>query len=316
MTFLPDAAIARLQSVATWPEFVTDRYVVIDEMGRGGMGAVYLARDEALGREVAVKVSNAIASASLEQRIQREARILARLEHPGIVPVHDVGRLADGRLFYVMKRVRGVTLREHLRGRPAIGDRLRVFERICDAVAFAHAHDIVHRDLTPDNVMVGEYGEVLVLDWGLAKSADGDADEAGAVLGTRGFMSPEQASGTPSDVTPRTDVYGLGGILYMLLTGVPPDGDGGIRLADSTEVPRPLRSICLKALADAPGDRYDSVRALAADIARFRAGDKVEAHRETLFDRTARFGRAYRTPILLVLAYVVMRAVVAWIAGR
>ena len=315
MTFLPDAAIARLQSAATWPEFVTDRYVVVDEMGRGGMGAVYLARDEVLGREVAVKVSNAIASAGLERRLQREARILARLEHPGIVPVHDVGRLADGRLFYVMKRVRGVTLREHLRGHPVMGDRLRVFERICDAVAFAHAHDIVHRDLTPDNVMVGEFGEVLVLDWGLAKSADGDADEAGAVLGTRGFMSPEQASGTPSDVTPRTDVYGLGGILYMLLTGVPPDGDGGIRFADSAYVPRPLRSICLKALADAPGDRYASVPALAADIARFRSGDKVEAHHETLVDRTARFGRAYRTPILLVLAYIVMRAVVAWFAG-
>jgi serine/threonine-protein kinase len=161
---LTDAAIARLQSVATWPELPSDRYVVTEEIGRGGMGGIYLAHDELLGRDVAIKVSNAIGSAEAEARLRREARVLAALEHPGIVPVHDAGRLADGRLFYVMKRVHGTTLRAFVETAPSLGDRLRVFERICDAVAFAHARGILHRDLTPDNVMVGEFGEVLVLD--------------------------------------------------------------------------------------------------------------------------------------------------------
>ncbi len=315
MTFLSDAALARLQAVATWPGFTTDRYRVTEEIGRGGMGAVYLARDEALGRDVAIKVSNGVATTALEDRLRREARILARLEHPGIVPVHDTGRLADGRLFYVMKRVRGVTLREHLRGGPSPGDRLRTFERICDAVAFAHANDVIHRDLTPDNVMVGEFGEVLVLDWGLARTPD-EGEEAGTVLGTRGFMSPEQAAGSPEGVTPRTDVYSLGAILHMLLTGGPPAAGGGALLADAPDVPRPVRAICAKALAADPNQRYESVRALAADVACYRAGEAVAAHRETPLERIARFGRTYRTPILLVLAYVIMRAIVAWVAGR
>ena len=115
MTFLADAAIARLQAVANWPEFEDSRYTIVDEIGRGGMGAVYLARDERLGREVAIKVSNGVAGADLERRLYEEARIVAALEHPGIVPIHDCGRLADGRLFYVMTRVRGSTLSEHVR---------------------------------------------------------------------------------------------------------------------------------------------------------------------------------------------------------
>ncbi|HEX6975512.1 MAG TPA: serine/threonine-protein kinase, partial [Vicinamibacterales bacterium] len=172
---LTDAAIARLQSAAAWPEPLIGRYLVIDELGRGGMGVVYLAHDELLGRDVAIKVSNAIGSAEAEARMRREARILAELEHPGIVPVHDTGRLADGRLFYVMKRVCGTTLRAYVESGPALGERLGVFERICDAVAFAHAHGIVHRDLTPGNIMVGAFGEVLVLDWGLAAAAERDA---------------------------------------------------------------------------------------------------------------------------------------------
>lgn len=313
MTFLSDAAIARLQGAAIWPEFVTDRYVVTGEIGRGGMGAVYLAHDQALGRDVAIKVSNAIPRAGADARLQLEARILARLEHPGIVPVHDAGRLADGRLFYVMKRVRGTTLRAYVERGPGLGERLKVFERICDAVAFAHAHQVVHRDLAPDNVMVGEFGEVLVLDWGLATMAESGGDEAGTVAGTRGFMAPEQARGATSEITPLTDVYGLGAILYLLVTGMQPEPDAPLRFAST---PRPLRAICLKAVAVNPGDRYQSVAALAADVARYRAGEAVEAHAENPFERAARFGRTYRTPILLVVAYIVMRAVVAWLAGR
>ena len=260
MTFLPDAAVARLQAAAIWPEFVTDRYVVTGQIGRGGMGAVYLAQDQALGRDVAIKVSNAVARDGIEERLRHEARILARLEHPGIVPVHDVGTLADGRLFYVMKRVRGTTLGAYVAAAAALGDRLKVFERICDAVAFAHAHQVVHRDLSPGNVMVGEFGEVLVLDWGLATVADGAREETGTVAGTRGFMSPEQIRGATGEITARTDVYGLGAILYLLLTNEAPAVDAPLRFAST---PRPLRAICEKALSVDAGERYDGVRALA-----------------------------------------------------
>ena len=168
---LSDAAVTRLRALGRWPEFESGRYAVVEEIGRGGMGTVYLALDEELGREVAIKIPNALASASLERRLRNEARVLARLEHPGIVPIHDAGRLADGRLFYVMKRVRGRTLGEHLRDNPDLNERLRLFERVCEPVAFAHAQGFIHRDLTPGNVMLGAFGEVMVMDWGVAKQS-------------------------------------------------------------------------------------------------------------------------------------------------
>jgi serine/threonine protein kinase len=293
--YLPDTALARLQSVANWPEFGGDRYTILDEIGRGGMGAVYLAFDTRLQREVAIKVSNGLLEADVERRLNGEARILAGLEHPGIVPVHDTGRLADGRLFYVMKRVRGATLTQSSERMTTLSERLGVFERICDAVNFAHARGVIHRDLKPDNVMIGEFGEVLVMDFGLARAA-AETYERGAVLGTRGFMAPEQEQG--QDVDARADVYALGAILLWLCEGL--------------TVPRPLRSICGRAMAEAPGDRYETAAALAADVARYRAGQAVEAHRESWMERMARFGRTYRAAILLVLAYIVMRAAVAY----
>ena len=233
---LADHVLTHLQAVACWPEFTSDRYTVVAEIGRGGMGSVYLARDEALGRDVAIKAANAVASSDVERRVRNEARILASLEHPGIVPIHDVGRLADGRLFYVMQRVRGDTLLARLQTLPHLSDRLRIFERICEPVAFAHAHGVIHRDLKPENVMLGAFGEVLVMDWGIAKivgdsPADGEPPsitapapaqgltDAGTVLGTRGFMAPEQASGAVADVDARADVYGLGALLFTVLTG-------------------------------------------------------------------------------------------------
>jgi serine/threonine protein kinase len=332
MTTLSDAAVRRLRLAATWPVFATDRYTVLREIGRGGMGTVYLAMDTVLQREVAVKVPHAAVSAELERRLEHEARILARLEHPGIVPVHDCGRLADGRLYYVMKHVKGRTLRDHLAAVPDVNDRLAIFERLCDPVAFAHAQGFIHRDLKPDNVMLGAFGEVMVMDWGVAKTLGSGADaetgspaiagaaqtEVGTIVGTRGFMAPEQAAGGATAVDGRADIYSLGAILAMLLggDGPPLDGSAAWGLGSRVTIPRPLRAIVARALAVDRIDRYPTVKALADDVAKYRSGMAVEAHRETLADRTRRYGRTYRTPILLVLAYIVMRAIVAVVAGR
>ena len=165
---ISDAALDHLQRLVSEPDFAGTRYEALSVLGRGGIGTVYLARDSVLDRDVAVKVLDSlVGDQALAEHLQQEARILARLEHPGVVPVHDFGRLADGRLFYAMKRVRG----QRLDRWAATADphaRLAVFLRMCDAVAFAHAHGVIHRDLKPENVMVGEFGEVLVLDWGIA----------------------------------------------------------------------------------------------------------------------------------------------------
>jgi eukaryotic-like serine/threonine-protein kinase len=337
MSGLSDAAVRRLRIVGSWPEFESGRYAALQEIGRGGMGTVYLARDEELGREVAIKIPNAFDRPGMDRRLRTEARALASLEHPGIVPIHDAGRLADGRLFYVMKRVEGRTLRELLESLPDLSERLRVFERLCDPVAFAHARGIIHRDLKPENVMVGAFGEVMVMDWGVAKTVgrpetwadsverrsepadrrDCRAPEpthhttAGTVIGTRGFMAPEQARGESIDH--RADVYALGAILFLLLTnGAPPaEGDQETMLRRHG-VAGPLRAICVKALAADAGHRYQSVAALAEDVGRYRAGQAVAAHRETIVERIDRLARTYRAAILLVLGYIIMRAVVAF----
>src|SRR5438128_5424871 len=173
------------------------------------MGTVYLARDSVLDLEVAVKVLDSVRDdRPVADHLQQEARILARLEHPGIVPVHDFGELPDGRLFYAMKRVRGDRLDRWMTSDRDLAERLGVFLRVCDAVAFAHAHGVVHCDLKPENVMVGEFGEVLVLDWGIARTGIADcglriADDGvrtadGFVAGTPKYMSPEQARGDPA----------------------------------------------------------------------------------------------------------------------
>ena len=334
MSPLTDAAVARLRSVATWPEFASARYSVTEQIGRGGMGTVYLAHDTELGREVAIKVPHVAVSSTLEQRLQTEARVLARLEHPGIVPIHDVGRLADGRLFYVMKRVHGQTLLDYLRGAPDTPDSLRVFERICEPVAFAHAHGCIHRDLKPENVMIGEFGEVMVMDWGVARMATGPdvslskgpepieartpvhgpSTNPGTIVGTMGFMAPEQASGEPSDH--RADVFSLGAILYSLLVRDAPGSDAAAAITRRRDIPRPLRAICSRALASERDERYQSVAALAHDVTRYRTGGRVSAYRETILERSMRVARTYRVAILLMLTYIIMRVVVAIVFGR
>jgi eukaryotic-like serine/threonine-protein kinase len=328
MNAMSDSALRRLRDAADAPDLTGTKYEIVGRIGQGGMGTVYRARDRELGREIALKVVRLPEGApDIPARMMREARTLARLEHPGIVPVHDVGTLLDGRVFYAMKLVRGAPLHEL----SAIGlaERLRIVERVCEAVAFAHAHGVIHRDLKPQNVMVGPFGEVLVMDWGVAKivgdaaslgiDAVPGADDAaepstghGVVLGTPGYMAPEQAAGDPSLVDARADVYAIGAILRDLTAA-----DAGAARPHTPDVaPRPLIAIIRRAMAPEPGERYPDVTALARDVAAFRAGDRVTAYKENLFERTRRLAIRHSTPILLVLGYLFMRLTFLAVFGR
>src|SRR6185369_15726683 len=245
MKWLSDDKLNYLRTVVANPDFSSTKYTFIKELGRGGMGTVYLAQDRELNRLVAIKVLNTPElTEDLRNRMVREAQIIARLEHPGIVPVHDAGTLPDGRVFYAMKYVRGSRLDEYAAENDSIRDRLRKFQAVCDAVAFAHAHGVIHRDLKPQNIMIGSFGEVLVLDWGVAKilraevSSEADTlmlpaagttkagDTAhGTVIGTRQYMSPEQARGEIDQLDERSDIYSLGAVFYFLLTDQAPNDE-------------------------------------------------------------------------------------------
>ncbi|HUE84472.1 MAG TPA: serine/threonine-protein kinase [Vicinamibacterales bacterium] len=288
--WLGDGAVAHLRDVAEWPD-IGERYEITRRLGRGGMAVVYAGRDRVLDREVAIKVLDDLGSPADSEHLLAEARILGRLEHPGIVPVHDAGTLADGRVFYVMKLVRGDRLDAAIASR-SLSERLELFLRICDAVAFAHAHRIVHRDLKPQNVMLGPFGEVLVMDWGVAKVSG--APGAEAVVGTPGYMAPEQEHDARS-VDSRADVYALGVILEAMLPG---------------PAPKPLVAIAEHARARQAEQRYDTVQAFAREVTRFREGAPVEAYRESSLERLARVYRRHRLPITLVLAYMIVRVIV------
>lgn len=291
-TPLSHGAVTRLRSaLAVNP--VPARYELIEVIGEGGMGIVWRAHDRVLGRDVAVKVIAAhLDDAALFTRLSREARILAALEHPGIVPVFDMGTSDDGTPWYAMRLVRGVRLDIAARDGRERRDLLRIVEQLCDTVAYAHAHGVVHRDLTPRNVMLGPFGETLVLDWGVARDATPDF-ATGTVVGTPGFMSPEQAAGGHGDA--RSDVYGLGAILRDLVSVHP------------AAAPRALKSIIARSCATDPSARYASPIELRDDLRRLSAGERVLAHRETPGEAIVRVAYTYRTPILLVLAYLVMR---------
>jgi serine/threonine protein kinase len=289
VTWISDDAIDRLRCAAEQPDLSGTPYQLLQEIGRGGMGVVYEARDLSLQREVAVKVVATELPGHFADRLLAEACIVARLEHPGIVPVHAAGVLDDGRAWYAMQRVRGVDLHTWMKGDGAAPERLRIFLRICEPVAFAHSQGIVHRDLKPGNVMIGEFGSVLVMDWGLAA-----AGVAPAPAGTPGFMSPEQLAG--EDCSPAADVFALGAILRLLTEGTRP--------------PRRLAAIISKATHRDAGQRYPDATALADDVRRFIDGEPVRAYREQPWERAARWMGANRVLLSLVAAYLLMRIVV------
>jgi serine/threonine-protein kinase len=295
VTWLSDNAVAHLRAVAELPDFSDTRYRIERELARGGMGVVYEAEDIELRRRVAIKVlASELASEDSVERMRAEARTIARLEHPGIVPLHDVGLLPDGRLWYAMKLVRGHRLDELRASQPEL---LRVFLRICEAVAFAHANGIVHCDLKPQNVMLGDFGEVLVMDWGVAR-APGASE---VIAGTHGFMAPEQERGETASIDASTDVFALGAMLRIVLP---------------SKIPRSLAAICAKATALAQRDRYASARDLADDVSRWLDGQPVSAYRETFVERAERWLTRNRALVTIVIAYLVMRIIVILWVGR
>ena len=311
MKQLSDRVMAKLTADMQAPDLSGTRYNVLHYLARGGMASVWLAEDSVLNRRVALKVLDLVsATDDLASRLLQEARVLASLEHPGIVPVHDAGTLADGRVFYCMKYVEGQTLAQHI-ATLSIQQRLRLVERIAEPLDFAHARGFLHRDLKPENIMIGPFGEVLVMDWGLAKIISASAESSGgsdgdrihsSIVGTPGYMSPEQSRGDPA-VDHRTDIFSLGAILWFLLNGSAP----GQAPTVPTPVARPLHAICDKAMASDPNARYQSACEMAADVAQYLNGAPVHAYRESLLERAGRIYAQHRTAVVLVAVYIIMR---------
>jgi serine/threonine protein kinase len=296
MEWLSDNVLKHLREVSEMPDPPGVRYRIGEQLGRGGMGVVYRAHDSELQRDVAMKVLS-IGDTDAE-RMRREARVLARIEHPGIVPIHDLGTLEDGRVFYTMKLVRGARLDAYCRQQPhAVPDTLRLFQRICEPVAFANSQGIVHRDLKPENIMVGQFGEVLVLDWGVARVLT-ERELDGAVIGTKQYMPPEQSAGANAEIDARSDVYALGRILEFLIAAPA----------------RPLQSIARKATAVEKDARYSSALALSEDVGRYLDGLGVLAHPESILDRIRRVLGRNKTLVALIAAYLLMRILLFWFA--
>jgi serine/threonine protein kinase/tetratricopeptide (TPR) repeat protein len=379
---LPSPGHVLVATVAYQPES-RDRYTLSRLHAHGGIGQVWVAHDSAVGRDVALKElrSDRADNPAVWARFLEEAQITGQLEHPGIVPVYELGQHAESqRPFYTMRFIRGRTLSEAVKGyhrqraagqagRLELRELLGAFVGVCNAVAYAHSRGVIHRDLKGPNVVLGDFGEVMVLDWGLAKvlsgqgpqpgPGDGQAERPGPapsaavptppassastlppvsvekeasreetmhgqVLGTPGYMPPEQAEGRLDLVDQRSDVYGLGAILYEILTGRPPfTGDDTPSLIcqiiyDPPARPRQvvpatplaLEAVCLKALSKRPADRYASAGELAREVQRWLADEPVAAYREPLATRLGRWARRHK-PAVAGAAVLLLTAVVA-----
>lgn len=312
-----------------------ERYAPVSRLGEGGMGVVELFEDRQVGRAVALKVlRNDQRDDESVARFLREARIQGQLEHPAVVPVYDIGITADGAAFFTMKRVRGTTLYDVIAGLRASSDSftakysrrrlVSAFLSVCLAVDFAHERGVLHRDIKPGNVMLGDHGEVYLLDWGLARAAQGAespageriqlagasyATQTGAVMGTPGYMSPEQLRGELDTLSPASDVYALGALLFELLTFVPlhdhtelqavvestlngADARPSVRAPEQAVAPE-LEAIVVRATALDPKERFQSARELVTAIERFLDGERdLELRKEMAKAHTERAARA------------------------
>jgi len=290
------------------------KYVLFEEVGRGGMGVVYRAKQTDLDRVVALKMilSSRFASEEEIQRFYGEARAAGRLRHPNIVGIHEVGEL-NGQHYFAMDYVEGESLEESLQTGPlAANEAVECLQTIARAVHHLHENQIVHRDLKPSNILIGESGEPILTDFGLAKLFESNSAQTrtGTIIGTPSYMSPEQAGGEASRVSPRSDVYSLGAILYKMLTGRPPfqrgnpldtlvevmEGEPTLPTRLNRSIPRELERICLRCLEKSPEKRYRTAAALADDLERFLNGEPVEARQTGVISRIRRWGR--REPAL------------------
>ncbi len=336
------------QQMVAKPFTTTSKYEWVRPHARGGLGEVFVARDSVIDREVAIKVIQPLLDrdSTRRKRFLREAEITGRLEHPGIVPVHGVGTDDSGRPCYSMRFVEGETLEQSIRSyysalpsmvasqrNLALRQLLQRFISICNTIGYAHTQGYLHRDIKPSNIIVGKFGETIVVDWGLAKriessesSGDRDFDvdedvatdkdgsestepltQQGGVVGTPYYMSPEQADGRLG-LTVQSDVYSLGATLYQMLCGTAPWADStpiqALQRLISSQirsprvlnpvVPPALDAICMRAMALKPHDRYDSTMDLASDIERWLADEPVQAMRDSIIDRSMRWARRNR----------------------
>ena len=342
---------------ASGPDGASARFKPIRLHAKGGLGHVFLADDLELHRQVALKEIRweAADEPASRERFVAEAKITGNLEHPGIVPVYGLGVHADGRPFYAMRFIQGQTLAEAIK--QLHKSHQKVFSSlefrqllgrlvsVCNAVAFAHSRGIVHRDLKPSNVMLGPFGETLVVDWGLAKPFKPSGEETtlqwkstwprpempsgshyetceGEIVGTPAYMSPEQAQGRGDGVGPVSDVYSLGAVLYALLTAQSPLGSSASDIVEAVKqgnivpvrslnprIPRPLAAICQKAMAHQPVQRYASALDLGADIECWLADEPVRAFREPWTDRAFRWMRKHRLPVAVASALLVVTSI-------
>ena len=325
------------------------------QLGKGGIGSVYLVFDRFVGRDVALKelsgpdadqAADTQGTSAQEQRFLREARVTGQLEHPAIVPVYELGRRTSGNLYYTMRRVLGRNLHQAIREAKTLEKRLELlphFISMCQALAYAHSRAVIHRDVKPQNVMIGQFGETYVLDWGLARvkgkadprreelklAPDITGDSLGGAIGTPAYMSPEQARGQVDEIDERSDVFGLGAVLYELLSGRPPYlGPSPIEVVDRVRAgppqpllelepnaPRELVDVVQRAMSRLREDRYSSVEALARDIEAWRAGRRVSAHAYSSWELLRGFTRKNRLAIaitLVALTALTIAASVAW----
>src|SRR5438105_8408138 len=345
------AALERLGGTdASGERIGVTKYEVKSKLGAGGMGEVYKVLDRDLRREVAMKKLRAGVSGLEEDmlRFVKEAQATGRLEHPNIVPVHDLGVDGEGRIYFTLKYVKGLSLKEVIRGRrdaTQLEDKrkfrdvftprqmIEILISVCNAVAYAHSKDIIHRDLKPDNIMLGNFGEVLVMDWGLAKilskkgtaevpheptfdfnlraTLDSSMTMEGAIAGTPAYMSPEQAGGRISELDFRTDVYSLGAMLYEILAGEPPyKGTTALEvvrmvtegppppLSSGTygfrPIPRELKAICEKAMSQDANRRHATAEQLRDDLTAYLEDQPVSCCPDTTIQRSVKWAKRNR----------------------
>jgi serine/threonine protein kinase len=321
LTDVPDA----IDAVVNAKTFAD--YEIIEEIARGGMGVVVRAREKKLNRIVALKMilGGKLADESDIKRFYIEAAAAAALQHPGIVPIYEVGNV-DGQHFYSMQLVEGASLKERLSNGPLTAKvAAGLIQQVAAAVHYAHEHSIIHRDLKPENVLLTRDGKPMVTDFGLAKSIESDDNltQSGQILGTPGYMAPEQALGQIDQQGPGVDIYSLGALLYFLLTGRPPfQAASTLETLDQVvkqtpvsprdlnpSVPRDLETICLKCLSKESRQRYFSASALAEDLERFLAGRPVIARPTGSLTRLWRW--CVRNPAIAILSAVVAVSLIA-----